>query len=126
MEQEELFGEGLALFVVKDRSDVGGRLRMSRIVGPVAAYDEDARCSARYLQGRRAVAMGVIPEGSRRMIVRHIDLEGEFGLRGDVEEHIVAIAGRRDVQAVGMQVDGVQAAWGRCPRSVERPIGGSG
>ena len=49
----------------------------------------------------------VIPECTGRMIQRDLDFHLESRTRMYADQHIVAIAGRRNMQAVGMKIGGI-------------------
>ena len=68
------------------------------------AHLEHARESAVYLRIRRFMAMHVVPVHASGVIGR--DLEGEWhALAGpDLPQHVVAVAERRDVEAMAMRV----------------------
>src|SRR5258706_16327445 len=94
-------------WVGQDRSDV------TRLVcgkGPVCPYEERARSSTRALHGGRAMSVRVIPKGAGRVILRDVHFVLEMTLRHDVEQHVVAVAGGRNVKAVEVQIYGVETS----------------
>jgi hypothetical protein len=59
------------------------------------------------------VDVRVVPEGAGRVILGDLELEGEAAAGLDVDEDVVAVATRRDVKAVGVEVGRVEDAGGR-------------
>ncbi len=55
--------------------------------------------------------MRVVPERSGRMILRDVHLVLKVSLRADAQQHVVAVAGGRDMHAVKVHVERVEAAW---------------
>src|SRR5277367_1861038 len=114
LEVEQLFPHRPTIGIVQDGIDIRDRvrvLRSRRSVGPVATYDQHARSSTGNLHRRRAVPVRVIPERPRRMIRRNVDLVREAGLRGNIEQYVVAVPCRRYMQTVRVEVNGIEAAY---------------
>ena len=57
--------------------------------------------------------MCVVPESAGRMVLGNVDLVGKLRLRGNVQQDVVAVTCRRDVQSVRVQVNGVEASHAR-------------
>ena len=67
---------------------------------------------AAHLDCRRAMGVGMIPVRSNRMRGGYFDLVGEFALRLDIDQHIVATAGGRNMHAMVMQIGGIERGRG--------------
>ena len=75
--------------------------------GRAAVHDERSGEPAGDLVGDRAVVVGVIPVGARRVVGGDADQVVERGAGVDPEEGVVAVALRGDAQPVGVQVGGL-------------------
>ncbi|MNC20399.1 hypothetical protein D3C75_683470 [compost metagenome] len=106
LEQKDLFGNGLPGSILENGVDVAW---IATGVGAVATHNQGARGTAGYLQRRGTMPVRVVPEGARRVIGGDVDLVFEFGLWRDVQQHVVAVARRRDVHPVVMQIDRIKA-----------------
>ncbi len=84
----------------------------------VAANDQRPGHAAGHLQGRRTVAVAVVPEGACRVVARDVVFVLELHAGIDRQQHIVAVARRADPQAVRMEVGAIEAV-----RRVDRPAG---
>src|SRR5258706_4114225 len=56
------------------------------------------------------MSVRVIPKGAGRVILRDVHFVLEMTLRHDVEQHVVAVAGGRNVKAVEVQIYGVETS----------------
>src|SRR6516162_3995510 len=71
-------------------------------------------CTARHLDGGRSVRVRVVPERAGRMVSRDVDVVFAPRLWRDIEKHIVAVSGRRDMESM-------EAVAGLVGRSVAQP-----
>ena len=87
----------------------GGDLRH----GIQAAFnDEGASHAAPDLGGGGAVQVSMVPEGAAGVIGRHVELVVLGGAGRDLQQDVVAIAGGRDVEAVGVEIGKIKAMKG--------------
>ena len=70
----------------------------------LAADDEHPGHPGPELLGHPAVPVRVVPAEAARVILRQRDLETVILAGRDIDEHVVRVTGRRDVQPMGVQV----------------------
>src|SRR5262249_55885167 len=88
-----------------------------------ALDDERARHAATELVYRATVGVRMVPERACGMIGRDEELIIKPSARPHGDQHVIAVAGRRDPQAVGVDVGVVDAAAMRCrPRTGRQAV----
>src|SRR3984957_19518689 len=81
-----------------------------RPIRTVSAYYKDTGSATRDLDRRGAVTVIVVPKRARGMVFRDIDFVLKLCLRLNIQQDVVAVPYWRNVQAVGVQVHGVETS----------------
>jgi hypothetical protein len=112
LQQKKLFGEGHALHTVKNGVDIRDRVRGQGRrwrVRAVAVHQKHAGSATGHLHRHRSVPVSVMPERPGGMVGRDVDLVGELGFWPDVQQDVVAVTRRRDVHAVRVEINRIEA-----------------
>ena len=106
LEKKHALRECPPALVFQENVDITGR---DHCRDAVAGDDQRARHPASDLDEAGTVLVRMVPEGARRMIRRDLIFVAELLSGMDRDQDVVAVAGRRDPQPMGVQVGVVEA-----------------